>query len=145
MKSSPKGSPWKASASIPEQQQQQQRSLWKGKSGSSASASGAATGPRHASTPEELTKVCVGAGGWKGGGGVGRGGRRGSHRRKWGRGVVYIVVRASQDRHQGGGKGGGEEKAEAGREREGATEGVGMVVIVTGMMSTMVDCSDDED
>eukprot|EP00752_Nemacystus_decipiens_P002787 g2603.t1 len=58
MKSSPKGSPWKASASIPEQQQQQSgsSSRWRmGKSGGGSS--GSMKGPRSASTPEELTKV----------------------------------------------------------------------------------------
>ncbi|CBJ26106.1 Mx1, Mx-like dynamin-related GTPase [Ectocarpus siliculosus] len=60
MKSSPKGSPWKASASIPEQQQQQHgaSSLWrKTKSSTSKTSADFPKGPRSASTPEELTKV----------------------------------------------------------------------------------------
>eukprot|EP00903_Cladosiphon_okamuranus_P010659 g10077.t1 len=56
MKSSPKGSPWKASASIPEQEQQQSNSRWRmGKSSGGSLES--VKGPRSASTPEELTKV----------------------------------------------------------------------------------------
>lgn len=58
MKSSPKGSPWRAQANIPEQPQQQQRSgLWSGK-GKAAVVNN--PGVKTASSPEELTKVMDG-------------------------------------------------------------------------------------
>ena len=61
MKSSPKGSPWRAQASIPEQQQRQQQqqhqrgSRWTGTSKSGVTATN--PGLKTASSPEELTKV----------------------------------------------------------------------------------------
>lgn len=51
------GSPWKASASIPEQQQQQSGSGSRWRMGKSGGSSESIKGPRSASTPEELTKV----------------------------------------------------------------------------------------
>lgn len=57
MKSSPKGSPWRAQANIPEQTQQQRSSLWSGK-GKTAVVNN--PGVKIASSPEELTKVMDG-------------------------------------------------------------------------------------